>query len=203
MAVNLYILNANGSLSEHLEAINTASQRASKAGQESLKLEKVDIIFRDASSYAIPELGIGGFTTDDGYAVYISLDPKKGFKTEALYSQLLHELYHAKRFQEFGWPQNLAGNLVSEGLACLFEEQTTNQLPIYCQVKITQPQIKIAQRQFFNKNYDHDEWFFGTKKLPRWFGYSYGYQICKNYSVVTRKSASDLALSPVDMIIKG
>jgi len=203
VSINLHILNADGTLDGSLKAINDAFNDARKTAIKRLSVDDVDIVFRNAPSFAIPELKVGGFTTDDGYCIYISLDAKKDFKSATIYPQLLHELHHAKRFQSQGWPQDLAGNLVSEGLACLFEEEETKERPIYTRLKLAENDIERAKKHFFDSGYNHDEWFFGTKNLPRWFGYAYGYQLCKDYSTKIKKSSAELVLISEKIIAKG
>ncbi|MBU3958149.1 MAG: DUF2268 domain-containing protein [Nanoarchaeota archaeon] len=42
---------------------------------------------------------------------------------------------------------------------------------------------KKAQKEFNNKNYNHKEWFFGSKvrKIPKWAGYTIGFNLVGEY----------------------
>ncbi len=194
MDFKLHLLNATGFLDTYQKDIEASFKKAKSLTQKSLSLKNVDVVVRHLPDYVIPELGVGGFTAQDGHCVYMSVDTVKGFKIEEFYSQLLHELHHARRFQSLGWPQTLADNLVAEGLACLFEEEICGKAPIYAQVDITKENIAKAKKYLFKKDYEHHNWFFGSEELnlPRWFGYTYGYKLCKAYSKKSGKTAPEL-----------
>ena len=203
MALKLHILNSTGILDDYVKDISSVWKKATALSRTLLSLDKVDVVVRHLPNFAIPELGVGGFTNDDGHSVYISVDAVKGFNKVELHSQLIHELHHAKRFQKLGWTKNLANDLVAEGLACLFEEEQIGKAPIYSLVKISEDNVANAQKHFFSKNYNRSDWFFGSEKLklPRWFGYTYGYQLCKEYSRRTGQKAHELVDVPTDKII--
>ena len=40
-----------------------------------------------------------------------------------------------------------------------------------------------AKKEYNNKNYNHYEWFFGSKekKIPRWTGYALGFNLVAEY----------------------
>jgi len=82
--------------------------------------------------------------------------------------------------------------MISEGLACLYEEQKTGNVPIYAQVSLDDKQIELANKIANSKTYNHSNWFFGSGDIVRWFGYTYGYDVCKNYSIKTSKTAAEL-----------
>jgi uncharacterized protein YjaZ len=63
---------------------------------------------------------------------------------------------------------------------------------MYANVNLSDKQIKLARETLDSKSYDHSEWFFGSKKIDRWFGYSFGYELCKEYSSKIGKKASKL-----------
>lgn len=194
MDFKLHLLNAMGFLDPYQKDIETSFKKAKSLTQKSLGLKNLDIVVRHLPDYVIPELKVGGFTAQDGHSVYMSVDAVKGFESDEFYSQLLHELHHARRFQDLGWPETLADNLVAEGLACLFEKEICGRAPIYAQVVINEKNISEAKKYLFKKEYEHHKWFFGSEELnlSRWFGYTYGYKLCEAYSSKTHKTASEL-----------
>lgn len=204
MDFKLHLLNATGFLDPYEKDIEVSFKKAKSLTQRSLGLKNVDVVVRHLPDYVIPELKVGGFTAQDGHSVYMSVDAVKGFEPDEFYSQLLHELHHARRFQDLGWPQTLSDNLVAEGLACLFEEETCRRAPIYAQVDISKENTSEAKKYLFKKEYEHHKWFFGSEELnlPRWFGYTHGYQLCKTYSKKSGKTASELVGVDSKKIIK-
>ncbi|GEM_PF-5760459 len=73
--------------------------------------------------------------------------------------------------------------------------------PIYAQVELGDNQIERAKRILRVKGYNHSEWFFGSKKVDRWFGYTFGYKICKAYSARISKKSSDLVNTAAELIL--
>jgi uncharacterized protein YjaZ len=190
--VAIHILNADGSLDKQVKMIDGEFKKASRLAQELLGLKQVDVVVRDEPCAAIPELHVGGWTRNDGHHIYIALDSQKDIRREDLLSTFLHEFHHAARFQKTGWGKTLGDQFVNEGLACLFEEETTGNIPIYSKVKINKDQILKAQKAINSRHFSHDEWFFGSKEIPRWFGYTFGYQLVRSFSDQHGKPASDL-----------
>ncbi|KGB21940.1 hypothetical protein AtDm6_2706 [Acetobacter tropicalis] len=39
--------------------------------------------------------------------------------------------------------------------------------------------------------YDHSRWFFGRGSIPRWFGYTLGYEIVGNWLITVRADTVD------------
>lgn len=203
MALKLHVLNSTGILDGFIGDIEAAYKRAITVSKPLLKLDQVDVVVRHLPYFTIPELRVGGFTNDDGHSIYLSVDAKKGFLSDDLYKSLLHELHHAKRFQMMGWPENLAGHLVAEGLACLFEAEQSGQVPIYATVDISKADITKAQKHLFSKDYNHADWFFGSDKLklPRWFGYTHSYNLCKEYATKAGKKSHQLVSVKAEEIL--
>ena len=58
--------------------------------------------------------------------------------------------------------------------------------------------------KIFNENYNHFDWFFGSEKnnIPRWSGYSLGFDIVCNYLKLTNKKASELVSVDASEFIK-
>jgi uncharacterized protein YjaZ len=195
--IQLHILDASETFNDQLENIEKAFEFAREKAEALLDLKGVDVVVRDLAEYTIPELGIGGFTPADGHIVYISIDPSRKLDSIDIRAQILHELHHCARNQTYGFKRSLADDLISEGLASLFEEEVTGKRPLYSQVEISAENIEQAKKIISSQEpYSLDEWFYGTKDIPKWFGYSYGYKIVSDYAQAEGKQASDLATEP-------
>jgi uncharacterized protein YjaZ len=134
--------------------------------------------------------------------LYISLDARHNVQENDIYMGMLHEIHHAMRWRKPGYGQTLKEALLTEGLATLFEEEVTGETPIYAKVEIDSECIKKAQKEFDSTQYNHHMWFIsGNNSIPRWFGYSYGYELAKEASKRLNKTAAQLVHEPVDLLI--
>lgn len=177
-----YIANASGELDNLINLINSACKIAIPTVEKELKANKIDIIFSSSANLVIPEYGIGGYSPGPNNA-YIYIDPNSENITEqGLIETLLHEMHHCMRWRDPGYGETLGEAMVSEGMASLYEEEFIGSPPIYASVKLQDKDIDHAIKLINDKNYDHYEWFFGNKNIPKWFGYSYGYNLCKMYA---------------------
>ena len=82
--------------------------------------------------------------------------------------------------------------MISEGMACLYEEQHTGQAPMYTSVVLKDEQVARARRVIHDEDYSHAEWLFGAGAVDRWFGYALGYRLCKIYAKKVGQSAAQL-----------
>lgn len=201
-SIKLHIANASGSLDAHLNVIKNAFKDASVSADRFLRADKIDILIIDAPYNTIPELGVGGYTPSSN-VVYINIDSSKEILEKDLYMGMLHEIHHAIRWRDPGYGTTLKEALLTEGLATLFEEECSGETPIYATVKITKDQILKASKELNNKKYNHIEWFItGNKDIPRWFGYTYGYQLAKSASNTLKKPASELVSVSASDVLK-
>ena len=192
MDMNYFIANASGTLNDKQELIKLAFNKVVKAATKSLSADKIDIIFIDAPENTIEELGIGGYTATKNL-IYISLNPKFNINTIDLESGMLHEIHHAIRWRKPGFGNTLAEVLITEGLATLFEEETTGKTPIYAKVKYNKKCEELAKKEMNNDKFNYDDWFVsGNKDIPKWFGYTYGYLCTKELSKNINKTSSQL-----------
>lgn len=199
--ISSYIANSTGKLDPLLPKINAAFNDGVGALVHKLKADQIDIIFLYAPEWTIPELGVGA-NSPGPYNLYVRLDPDfKNLKPEDIFLSIIHEGHHCMRWRKPGYGTSLGEAMVSEGLATLFEEEISGKPPIYSQVKITDLEIEKAKRYINKKTYDHAEWFFGSKKVQRWFGYTYGYQLCKAYSAKTGRKAAELVHTDAKLIL--
>lgn len=190
--INLHILNASGKLTPYIKEIENIFDKTVGKVTDKVPVSNVDIVIVDNPFYAIPEIGIGGHTITANYIV-ISLDHefsnfKKTLKLE-LVDTLAHELCHAARWQKIEYPyNNLLEALITEGLADHFANEITKREDLHLWDRaLASGQInkllKKAKEEYFNKNYTHDEWFFGSqeKGIPRWTGYTLGFNLVADY----------------------
>jgi hypothetical protein len=199
--INYYVANSTGKLDPLLPKINTAFDEGVGVLVNKLKADKIDVIFLYAPEWTIPELGVGA-NSPGPYNLYVRLDPGfKNLKQSDIFLSIVHEGHHCMRWRKPGYGITLGEAMISEGLATLFEEEVSGEPPIYSQVMITEDEIRKAQSDLNKKTYNHAEWFFGDKKIQRWFGYTYGYQLCKAYSAKTGKKASDLVHTDANLIL--
>lgn len=200
-SINHYITNAAGDLTKFIPLIDDSLKKAIPIIQKELKAEAIDIVFVSASSQTIPEYGIGGNSPGPNH-IYISFDPDSDKITKrGLEGSLLHEAHHCMRWRDPGYGETLGEAMISEGLACLYEEEHGSRVPIYARVSLSKQEIESAEKEINSKKYNHAEWFFGTGKTARWFGYTRGYELCKLYSNTKGLSAADLVHVPASEIL--
>ncbi len=189
MGVRIYVLTASGRLKPSLQKIKRCVRESVALINNFIPVLDVDIVVFDDPSNAIPELGIGGFTSDN-HTVCIYLDPThKKFKTiqGELLRTLAHELHHVARRREVGHGDNLFETLITEGLAEQFEAEVTKKKVSICAQALRDSEVKKflkkAQKEFFKEKFSYNDWFFGSKarKIPRWTGYAIGYFLIKRY----------------------
>ncbi|MEK7602964.1 MAG: DUF2268 domain-containing putative Zn-dependent protease [Patescibacteria group bacterium] len=190
--IYLHILDAAGSLNKLRAAIDTAFTESLASLPKNFVVNNVDIVVQDLPTWVVPELGIVGHTYS-GHIIHISLDSNRDVAHVNIVKTIIHELHHAARWQSVGFGSTLGEAIVSEGLACLLEEEICGETPIYSKVKISKKNVTQVQAEMNKEQYDRSKWFFGSQKdIPRWFGYTYGYEICKKYANLNNTSASKM-----------
>lgn len=157
----------------------------------------IDIICYVNPQTTIPEIGIGGYTPN-AQTIFISLDPHHPKFTPsirvALPRTIAHELHHAVRWADPGYGQTLGEALVTEGLAAHFELEVFGGKPNLWDIAVRGQELlrlkKRAAGEMSTSRYNHNDWFFGSQKrhLPRWTGYSLGFQIVQKYLSKNRQS---------------
>jgi uncharacterized protein YjaZ len=191
-SINHYIANSTGELDKLTDMISKSLSTVIPIVEKELDAMQIDIIFISAASLAIPEYGIGGNSPGPNH-VYVSFDPSSDKITqEGLNETLLHEIHHCMRWRNPGYGETLGEVMISEGMACLYEEQHGRGTPIYAKVSLKDDQIAKAKKLINSKSYSHNDWFFGGNGIDRWFAYSYGYRLCRNYLAKTNKKASEI-----------
>ncbi|MFK7602596.1 DUF2268 domain-containing putative Zn-dependent protease [Deinococcus sp. SM5_A1] len=155
-----------------------------------LGLNGVDVAV-SVSPWGLPETGIFGYALLD-HLVQITLDPDNpnfaaGWRTE-LPATLVHELHHARRWQEPGYGSTLLEVLVSEGLAGMNElDERGGQPPPYAQAEVNLEALRLRALSLLDRsNHSFEAWFYGSeaKHLDRWSGYNLGYKLVRHLARV-------------------
>lgn len=187
--VELHLLLGSGRLSPYENIIRKEFDVVVSKIREKLLLDGVDVVIYDNPEWAIPETGIGGYTPNE-HLVFISLNPEVAHFEQNLKNNLkrtiAHELHHAMRWRNPGYGETLFEALITEGLADHFDmEINETDIPEPRDTALTELQVnefvKKASQEFDSKEYDHKEWFFGSKDIPRWTGYALGFKIVGDY----------------------
>lgn len=191
MNINLHIFNAKGRLTPYIEDSKKSLKEIQSRLPKNFPIDNLDIGIFDSPETSIPELGLGGHTLNPNY-ISISIDPEKSslksFFKDELIDTLAHEFHHVARWRAVGYGETLLEAIVSEGLADCFANEITGRSELHLWSKaLNKKQINFflneAKKEFNNKKYSHQDWFFGSKnkKIPRWTGYSLGYYLVKEY----------------------
>jgi uncharacterized protein YjaZ len=191
MAVISHILLGSGRLVPFQEQIKKQFDQLILELKRKLPLEGIDVVFYDNPSGAIPEIGIGGYAPN-AHLMFVSLDPEFPNFQETIDKELkrtlAHELHHVLRWSGPGYGETLFEALIAEGLADHFDREINNTYnPEPWDTALNDEQIveikAKAQKEFDSKNYNHNEWFLGSKEknIPRWAGYTLGFKLVADY----------------------
>ena len=189
--INLHILNAAGRLTPYIDKIENIFDKTVAKVLEKTFFLGTDVVISEFAEDTIPELGIGGHTYNPSL-ILISLDTKfPDFASVTLNKELkriiVHELSHVARWQTVGYGETLLEASITEGLADHFDMEVNNTGPHLWDVVLNANKIKEmterSKKEYNSKDYNHYEWFFGSKekKIPRWTGYSLGFNLIAEY----------------------
>ena len=172
---------------------------------------RIDVEFDP--DFVIPETGVGGFTDPHKGNVHIAVDPYRHNLREVLQTwvppMVAHELHHSSRIRTGpGYGVTLGAALVSEGLADHFAYEVFPDTPPQpWDHALTMAQEHAvwlkAKLELKFSGYDQRSWFFGTGGVPRWAGYTLGYDIARRYLETHHRSASDAVSVNADDVIEG
>lgn len=200
MAIEQHIMNAAGELDALRSQVESVHLCAIEQAQERIPADEIDIVYKDEEILTIPELRVGGHTNHNGNLIYINLDSDNPPTDEDLKSMIIHELSHAARHKQIPWNSRIGSRVVEEGLACVFEEEVTGRRPIYSSVKLTDESTSKLLAEDKAKKKTEYKWMFGIDGYPKWYGYSYGYYICRQYLDKTNRTAADVIDLPSEEI---
>ncbi|WP_051285042.1 DUF2268 domain-containing putative Zn-dependent protease [Nisaea denitrificans] len=191
---HVHYVNARGKLDDlkpHVEAaLQDVYPRISKICEPPV----VDILVEAVwNSSVIPERGHLGRGNED--LVTLWLAPEHPMLAENLGEPLArviaHEMNHVLRFRSAGGSKTLGDLIVSEGLACQFVKELFGNAPEPWEQALSRSElgqfIPRATEHFESsadwrsQEIDISEWMFGTGALPRWLGYTLGYELVGQY----------------------
>jgi len=170
------------------------------------------VIFSSIPEFIIPEVGTGAHATIQGdIVVNIDFSRRDIIKViqKELSSALYHEFSHVVRASvNKELYTTLIESLITEGIASYVEKKLfQKKVPYIEPIKNERKYWLRTKNNMHKNNYDHGEWFYGTKKLPRWIGYRFGYLIVNSFmkqqknisfaQLVRTKSPEILRKSPI------
>ena len=136
MAVTFHFLTASGALyGEFLTRVHAALEACVQTCCAKLVLGNLDVVVMAAPNFVIPQLGVNGYAYD-AHQGLLQFDPDHDSLAQNLEHRvsalLAHELHHCARSLACGGLTGTFGDaLVSEGLACCFEEEIVGVTPFY------------------------------------------------------------------------
>lgn len=198
METEIYITNS--AKKRYPLQIDEVISSCSKKVKEIFPLNEVDVVVVIGKS----EIGIHGnsFYEDTILIIIDSNYDGKDF-VEKLSSTYFHELHHLARIATVGYGETLEEAIVTEGLALAMEREmgyTTS----YHQFE-NPSELSLVLQEFekerHKKYYDHNQWFFGEGRLPKWSGYKLGYYFVSKYFETSDKKSSNSFSTPAEAIL--
>ncbi len=184
--ITIHILNAQEKLTVHSEWLRTNLTDTYVQVTRLMPTPSVDVIVK-SGKFVIPEKGHAGFCPESG-VIYITVDPENSAFCENVENSLermfAHELHHAARWAGPGYGSTLGEVLVSEGLAGHFSLELFGGKSEPWESLMTdtvKPYYPLMLENWHRTDYDHNAWFFGTGYLPRWLGYTAGFNLISRY----------------------
>jgi uncharacterized protein YjaZ len=206
---NVLVFEDGGRLDAVREAIARVVRDAVSRVRGLMPVTGVTIRVSAGTSYVIPEIGIGG-RTHGPFDIQIVLDPGSAVLTQSIETELFpllgHEMHHAMRFRTVGYGDNLLESMVSEGLADQFAVEVAGIDPPLWSKALSGADLVLwsarAREQWFDQGYDYEAWFFGTREIPRWAGYSIGFDLTGRFlRADPARRASGLVGEPAESFI--
>lgn len=171
---------------------------------------RIEITVEVNPDVTIPEIGIGGYSDPRGN-VTVAIDPTHVDLRHVLKtwipSTVAHELHHSSRIRLGpGYGVTLGQAMVSEGLADRFSyEVFPHTPPKPWDHALTKAQVHtfwLQARPLLNSgDFSHSDWFFGSGGMPRWVGFTLGYDIVGRYLTEHHRSPSDAVTTPAVKVL--
>ncbi|ORM84661.1 hypothetical protein HA44_04805 [Mixta gaviniae] len=181
---HLHWLEAAGDLNEYKPLIVREFQAAYGALSAFLSPPRLDILLQKTPGQVIPEIGLAGRAYSETlFSMAFDPDNVNLSRTCAdgtLQRQILHEVHHCLRMAGAGYGWSLGEALVSEGLAGQFVSRLLGTAPECWEQAIDRARLRetpVRLQALNSPSYDHSAWFFGSGELPRWYGYTLGYEM--------------------------
>jgi len=171
-----------------IDRVEQACLEVTRRAEKVTEPMTLDVVIQAIPGRVIPEIGHVGHAPARGIIV-LTLDPEnphlKANLGEPIERVIAHELHHALRFEQVGYGHTLGEAIVTEGLAGRFVQELYGRDGEIWECAVSRDKLPAfaeqARRQFNDKDYDHLAWFFGTGDLPRWLGYTLGWEIVGHY----------------------
>jgi len=184
--MTLHILDAQKKLTAYCEWLNTCLTDTYAQAQRLMLLPSLDVVVK-SGTYVISEKGHSGYCPESG-VVYITVDPENPAfcknDAQSIERMFAHELHHAARWAGPGYGFTLGEAIVSEGLAGHFSLELFGGMPEPWEslnLDEVQPHLLQLHENWNRTDYDHNAWFYGTSHLPRWLGYTAGFNLVSSY----------------------
>lgn len=184
--MTLHLLNAQQKLTAHCQWISTCLTDTYAQAKRVMPLPSLDVVVK-SGTFVIPEKGHHGLCPESG-VVYITVDPENPAfcknDGQSLERMFAHELHHAARWAGPGYGVTLGEVIVSEGLAGYFSLELLGGKPELWESlssDAVQPYLEQLHEDWDRTDYDHNAWFYGTRHLPRWLGYTAGFNLVSRY----------------------
>lgn len=150
-----------------------------------LGISYVNVTVYSNPNFVIPETGEGGYAVSgDWFQLYIdstrSEEELKQIINNNIPLTIYHELNHVARWNSTGYGSTLSEAIITEGLASVFAAENWE--------KVKAPWTEFSSEELNNfldiyqkrdkandNKYEHNEWFYGTGRLPKWIGYKLGF----------------------------
>ncbi|MDH7792660.1 DUF2268 domain-containing putative Zn-dependent protease [Ochrobactrum sp. AN78] len=188
----LHWLTASGGLEEFQQRISIEIDQAFQTLKTFTPPPQFDILL-GRSAYTIPEIGILG-RAYNSTLLSLNFDPdntnlRPTLTDGTVQRQLLHEVHHCLRMAGPGYGWTLGEALISEGLAGHFVNNLMKTPPEPWECAIAPEVLRIdspTAAALQSADYDHASWFFGSGQLPRWLGYSLGFELVRIWRETTQ-----------------
>ncbi len=185
-SMDLHFRDAGGELTKLRSWFCAQLKDAHRRAQSMLPLLPLDVVIR-SGKFVIPEKGHVGYAPD-AQVIFLTVDPDNPALLEnadaSLERMFVHELHHAARWNGPGYGSTLGEALVTEGLAGHFAQEVYGgPAEPWESVDAETVQNFAAQvmKEWEASNYSHSAWFYGAGELPRWIGYSIGFQLVSRF----------------------
>ena len=180
----LHWLEATGSLSQYRDPITENFVAAESLLSSMMIPPRLDILIQNLPGQVIPEVGLlGRAYTERLFSLAVDPDSpalEESLHQGALLRHILHEVHHCLRMAGPSYGLSAGEALVSEGLAGQFVTQLSGHSPELWETAFSDTQLlqwPLPAEVLAQQPYDHAALFFGSGTLPRWYGYSLGYQM--------------------------
>lgn len=182
------VIEHNGLSNAHIDIIENKVSSGISAINSLMPINDLRVRIVENPQLVIPGIGIGGYNPDEQeviLAIDANFNDLDATLEENLIPQLAHEIHHAKRRRSVGYGNTLLQAVVSEGLADHFSIELTGVTPPPWTIALTNDELQNwieTASNSWNQSYNHSAWFLGADpNIPRWTGYSIGFEIVKNY----------------------